>query len=290
MNPRIRFIALTATLLASGAAVYFGKLEREVSFDAVLELWADVLHDADKSVVQVVRVSAGEEMALGRSLAATYSGATAEDAAETAYVTAVAHRLLTALHRKNIDYHFHVLDSPEVNAFALPGGQIYVMRGLLDFVTSEAELAAVLAHEMSHVDLGHCVERYQYEVTLNRIGAADLGKAADLARRFATVPYNQFQETEADAEGLRLLIEARYNPEAAPRLFQRFAAGETAPSGDPVSAYFRSHPPSQERTARLAETLRKEQRAIAGQKFYEGRMNLRTRTPLEQQNLAEEWK
>lgn len=81
------------------------------------------------------------------------------DEALQAYVEKVGNAVAAASHRPDLDYTFTIIDSPEINAFALPGGYVYVNRGLLTYVNSEAELAAVLGHEIGHITARHAVQR-----------------------------------------------------------------------------------------------------------------------------------
>jgi len=101
-------------------------------------------------------------------------------------VNAVGAIVAQKVSRRGIRYRFHVIDSPGINAFALPGGQIFVTTGMMNFVQSEAELAAVLGHEMAHVDLRHCIERYQYEIHLRKAGAGEAGAVVEVAHRLTT--------------------------------------------------------------------------------------------------------
>ena len=81
-----------------------------------------------------------------------------EDEALLNYVREVGNKVAQVSHRPDLEYHFHVIDSPEINAFALPGGYVYINRGLLTYLKSEAELAAVLAHEIGHYKHNHIVK------------------------------------------------------------------------------------------------------------------------------------
>jgi predicted Zn-dependent protease len=191
--------------------------------------------------------------------------------------------------RRGIRYQFHLVESPAINAFALPGGHIYVTSGLLGFVESEAELAAILGHEISHVDLRHCIERYQYEAKLNKAGMPEVGAMVEIAHSLATFPFAHDQESDADAQGVRLSIEAGYEPDAAPALFRRMAAkagestrprattpaGEVAQSADEaLTAFFRSHPRSEDRARDLAALIAQQKSSMNGNSFYIGRQNL----------------
>ena len=84
-----------------------------------------------------------------------------------AYVQEVGQRVASHSHRSNIAYHFTVVDSPDINAFALPGGYIYIHRGLLAYLNSEAELAAVLGHEVGHVTARHSVQQQSQSTAWN---------------------------------------------------------------------------------------------------------------------------
>ncbi|NQD94203.1 M48 family metalloprotease, partial [Pseudomonas sp. CrR25] len=101
-----------------------------------------------------------------------------------AYVQQVGERVARHSHRSQLEYRFTVVDSPEINAFALPGGYIYIHRGLLAYLSSEAELAAVLGHEVGHVTARHSVQQQSQSSAWNILGQAvaigtGVGAAAD---------------------------------------------------------------------------------------------------------------
>jgi predicted Zn-dependent protease len=302
MGVRIRFTIVLALLIAGGVLASIGERNPDVSLASVREIWADVLRDADQVGLKVTRVSASEEMKIGDELNAA-GGSGVSDPAEEHYVIAVAARVLPHIRRPEIVYKFHIVDSPEVNAFALPGGHVYVLRGMLGFVESEAELAAILGHEISHVDLRHCIERYQYVAALKKVGAGELAPLAEIAHGLAAMGYTQYQELEADAQGQRLAIEAGYDPEAALRVFHRMELrfgtpaprraetpiGEVAQSiGQAIGSYFRTHPTSQERERKLADLVASDRRQLAGHTFYVGARNLLERVGRTEREYPEE--
>lgn len=300
---RISFYLVLALLLGCAAAVSFGQLDADVGLESARAIWADILRDADAFGLEATRVSPASEMQLGDQLAAQIANWAPEDPGATRYVQSVGATLLPGVRRKEIQYHFHVIRSPMINAFALPGGHIYVATGLLDFLRSEAELAAVLGHEISHVDLRHAISRYQYQLAARRIGAADAGAIVEIAHALVAIGYTQDQELEADASGERLAVEAGYDPDAMIPVFHRMQArfGErtraqaTTPAGeaggavaDLIGSYFRTHPPSAERARQLSSLLARNHRELAGKIVYRGLKNYRARVPRSAEEFPEE--
>lgn len=171
-----------------------------------------------------VLMSEDEEIALGRKLHPQVLKETEayEDAALQAYVQQVGERLARVSHRNNLIFRFTVLDSAEVNAFATPGGYIYITRGLMAYLNSEAELAAVLGHEIGHVTARHSV-RQQSTATTTGLLAAVIGAATgvqgagDLANVAGTAlvrGYGREHELESDRLGAEYLARAGYDPRA----------------------------------------------------------------------------
>ena len=180
-------------------------------------------------------MSEADEMRKGRQVANeiskaydTYDGLPALQN----YVNEIGQKLASNSHRPQLDYHFTVVDSPEVNAFALPGGHIYVTRGILAYLNSEAELAAVLGHEIGHVTARHSVQQYSAATAAN-VAAAVGGLVAgifvpQLGGQFAQgvqsllgvggsallSGYGRSHELEADRLGAEYLARSGYDPQA----------------------------------------------------------------------------
>ena len=139
-----------------------------------------------------------------------------------AYVSDLGQRIAAASHRPDLQYTFTVLDSEEVNAFALPGGYVYITRGIMAYLNSEAELAAVLGHEVGHVTARHAV-RQQTGATAAGVGATligiltgsgDLANLANMAGTALVRGYGRDMELEADRIGAEYLVRLGYSPEA----------------------------------------------------------------------------
>lgn len=153
-------------------------------------------------------------------------GGVYRDPALQAYVAEIGRTLVSVSETPTAPYTFTIIDSDEVNAFALPGGYVHVTRGLLALANSEAELAGVLAHEIAHVVARHPAQRYSRTLTVG-LGTAVLGAVAAAAGLPADIAdltavgaqaylqsYSREQELEADRLGGRYLRQAGYDPEA----------------------------------------------------------------------------
>lgn len=302
MRRRFTWLAVLAGLVVAAVAASLGSTDERVDLSSALELWSDLLRDTDGVGLQLTRMSDADEMRLGAELAGEMPRPEANVAVDEAYVTAVAATLTPHVRRRGIRYSVHVVDAPWVNAWALPGGHVYVTTGMLSFLQSEGELAAVLGHEIAHVDERHCVEQYQYALKLKKVGAQGPGAAVDFARMLVRIGYSKYQEVDADAAGLRLAMEAGYHPDAGAAAMSRMAASQhekpvaratTAVNevgralGDALGSYFESHPPSLERSRRLAALAARNRRRLAGD-CYTGKENLVRRIPRSTQEFPAE--
>src|SRR5947209_14770678 len=205
-----RLIALVLLLTVAGAALYYSerhKQETRVGPQALLNAMADTERELSRVPASVTRISDEEEIRIGDTLAQHYiSHSPGADTAMQNYVTAVGLKVAAHAHRK-LPYKFHYI--PEdylVNAFALPGGHVFIGKGLIQLMESEDELASVLGHELEHIDNYHCVERYQLQA---RAGA--LGELLALPVALFQAGYGKEQELEADRDGLWLAVMAGYS-------------------------------------------------------------------------------
>jgi predicted Zn-dependent protease len=139
-----------------------------------------------------------------------------------AYVAGIGGRLVKSSELPNLEFRFTVLNSPSVNAFALPGGYVYVTRGLLALANSEAELAGVLAHEIGHVTARHAAQRYNRAIATS-LGTAILGavvqspgvnQLAQIGGELFLKGFSREQEFQADTLGVRYMSRVGYDPEA----------------------------------------------------------------------------
>ncbi|MGB5246489.1 MAG: M48 family metalloprotease [Woeseia sp.] len=178
----------------------------------------------------------------------------------TAYVSSVGQRL-AAVSDRPLPYEFVVLNNSVPNAWALPGGKIAINRGLLTELNSEAELAAVLGHEIVHAAARHTARRMEQGMLLQGLVLAtavatsdsDYGNfavgGANLAAQLVSQKYGRSAELESDYYGMQYMARAGYNPEGAVSLQQTFVRLSEGRRTDWLSGLFASHPPSEERVA-----------------------------------------
>lgn len=145
-----------------------------------------------------------------------------EDQTLQDYVNEIGQKLARASHRPDLEWHFTVVDADDINAFALPGGYIYITRGIMAYLNSEAELAAVLGHEIGHVTARHQV-RQQTQQTLAGIlgagaaiftGSRAVADLANIGGQALLSGYGRDMELEADKLGAQYLANTGYDPQA----------------------------------------------------------------------------
>lgn len=193
-------------------------------------------------------------------------GGTLKDSAITSYVDRIGQRVARDTERPDVQYKFFVLDTPTMNAFALPGGYVYVTRGILSLANSEAQLASVLGHEIGHVTARHSAERYSHGVVTS-LGAAILSaaldsntaaQAASIGSELYMTSYSRKQETQADSLGIRYLDQSGYTPVAMAEFLNnlaRYTAFEAQESGrsNQSAGYFSTHPQTEDRANEAAQ-------------------------------------
>jgi predicted Zn-dependent protease len=197
-----------------------------------------------------------------------------QDARLQAYVDGIGQRLAQQSHRASLKWTFTVLDSPEINAFALPGGYVYVTRGIMAAMESEADLAGVIGHEIGHVTARHGAPRATRQQTagLGVLAATLLGAAVgvgDLAGQVSqgvaagyVANYSREQELQADRLGAEYLVRNRYNPRnmvdviGVLKMQERYAADRARAQGRQPAAgrdWLSSHPSNEQRLADITQ-------------------------------------
>ncbi|MFV0390022.1 MAG: M48 family metallopeptidase [Pyrinomonadaceae bacterium] len=202
--------------------------------------------------------SRDKEIALGRQLAAQVEqqAPMVDDPMVTEYINRVGQNLVLHSDAK-IPFTIKVIDSDEVNAFALPGGFFFVNKGLIIAADNEAELAGVMAHEIAHVAARHAMENAGKNQLLGYgllagmiltggIGGAIIQNTAGLAQAMAFFKFSRGSEKEADSLGVQYLYASGYDPTAMASMFEKLASQNKKKPGT-ISKLFTSHPQSVDR-------------------------------------------
>ena len=191
------------------------------------------------------------------------------DSALRAYVAEVGSRLVKVLDNPPVDFRFHLIDSPDPNAFALPGGYIYITRGLLVLVNDESELADVMGHEMIHVTKRHSVKQQNKGIlpAILQIPGAIIGIASPGLGNLINTPinfgsqiylssYGRGQEKEADRYGVKLASKAGYDPNKLAVILHSLSEEAERMTGETEKkSYLASHPYTPKREAYLEKEI-----------------------------------
>lgn len=221
----------------------------------------DKLRDIGKKLEPLKPASEKDEIDLGKDVAANLLGAAplVNDPALQSYVNKIG--LWIALHseRPNLPWHFGVLDTDGVNAFATPGGYVFITRGMLLRMRDEAELAGVLAHEISHVTEKHALNTMRKGALLGKAGEAlsrnkpDYAKLVSAGTEIFARGLDKEDEFAADRMGVVLASRAGYDPYGLPAVLLTLAS--INPKDDAVALMFKTHPDSETRLELLTTSM-----------------------------------
>lgn len=263
-----RVVTLSLILAIAMAGLYLaqrGKRRDAVSPDAIIDAAADFQRDVTRAPMHLTRLSDGEEIRIGDELAQCYIGEFPPESssmqATQLYVARVGARIAAHAGRR-LPYRFHLISDPNfINAFAIPGGHVFIGQGLINEMSTEDELAFVLGHEIEHIDHYHAAERVQIEARLHNLNLDALAAVAEIPLSLWQAGYTKDEEFEADREGLRIAAASGYSAQGAIIPLNRFVAlhrqyvihaetpteelGQVAIEG--LQGYFRSHPLPEER-------------------------------------------
>jgi predicted Zn-dependent protease len=235
------------------------------------------LVDTAKNVGKAVKeIDEPEEIAMGRDVASRLLGAAplVADPQLQRYVNSVGRWLAAQTERPDLPWQFGVLDHPNVNAFAVPGGTIFITRGLLDRMRNEAELAGVLGHEIVHVLRKHHLKAIQkgaqtalagdaLSTALKDRGGAARDKLIALGAEVYSRGLDKSDELEADRLGVVIAARAGYDAYGLPSVLQALQAMSAQDST--LALMFKTHPAPGERLDALSERMQPLLDAYAGQ-------------------------
>jgi beta-barrel assembly-enhancing protease len=224
----------------------------------------------------LILISTNEEISIGQKLAAQVDSTekVLPDNEVQDYVNGVGQKIAKVSDRKDLPFHFKVLESKEINAFATPGGYIYVYSGLLKILDDEAELAGVLSHEISHVVARHGVKKLQQVLGVQVVLSIALGSSSQLSQDLVSTSigiilqgYSRDNEFEADQFGTFYLEKAGYNPEGMAELLGKLdKLSDKEPTF--IEKLAASHPPTKERITRVEKEIAGFGQKAEGLPFY----------------------
>lgn len=215
---------------------------------------------------QLAFYNEAQEIELGREADAEIASSIGlyDDPELQAYVERLGKELAAQSERPNLPWSFKVVDDPAVNAFALPGGYIYVTRGLISHMASEAELSGVIGHEIGHVTARHGVNQASKQmlamlglgvVALVDDDLADVAGAASLGLGLLFLKYGRDDERQADDLGLRYMTHAGYDPREMPGVFTVLQGVQTVEGAGGLPNWMSTHPDPGARRDRMQQAV-----------------------------------
>jgi predicted Zn-dependent protease len=226
---------------------------------------------------QLALISEGQEVSMGREAHPEILSrfGVVEDKALQEYFSRIGQELAKISHRPDLEWHFTIVDSPVVNAFAVPGGFIYLTRGILQHMNNEAEMAAVLGHEIAHVTARHSVTQISQGQLMNLgLGLGSIfstrfqqvGGLAQMGLEVLSLKYSRDHERESDQLGLEYMARVGYDPMQMSEFFQVFDAMREE-SGQAIPNWLATHPAPPDRIQMTSREAAEIKKASAGKDF-----------------------
>ena len=225
---------------------------------------------------QLMLLSESDEIQLGKSSDAEIvkQYGVYPDVSLSTYISDIGMKMAQLSHRPNLPYEFKVMDTPVINAFAIPGGYVYITRGILAYLNNEAELAGVMGHEIGHITARHSAEQYskaqlaQLGLGLGSVLSETFQKYAGIAQFGVGMLFLKFSrenESQADELGVQYSTEAGYDATQMANFFNTLDRMSPYGSQDGLAEWFSTHPNPEGRAVKV-ETEAKEWRQKTGNK------------------------
>ena len=228
---------------------------------SVCSLFAGCASNPVTGKSQLMLVSPNEEIALGQQYAPEIQkqlGGPIDNPRIQSYISGVGQKIARISHNPTLAYHFVAVNDESINAMALPGGYIFITKGMLAKLTTEAQLAAVLSHEIVHVTARHSADAMSKQIGMSILLSALSEKTsettatiAQLGAQILDLKYSRTAEYEADTFGLDYMVRAGYDPNAMYRMMQMLNAQNNR---RPIE-FFSTHPNPENRMENIQEKL-----------------------------------
>ncbi len=211
---------------------------------------------------QLALMSESQEIAMGQESHPQVLSefGSVDDAALQEYFSGISNTLAKASHRPDLPWHFTIVDSPVVNAFAVPGGYVYLTRGIIEHMNNEAEMAGVVGHEIGHITARHSVTQISQGQLMNLgLGLGTIfssrfrqvGGLAQMGLQVLMLKYSRDHERQSDQLGLEYMAKCGYDPEEMSKFFQVFV-GMREETGQSIPNWLSSHPSPPDRIQRTS--------------------------------------
>lgn len=263
------------------------------SFAPAYSMAGQATKTADRVFTHMLPIDSLDEGALGDRIAEIYKYQTDTGSSDAYYIRKLMSEI-AMFKKKPFKFRAYVLNTEVPNAFAMPGGIIVVTRGLLNTLESEAQLIAILAHEMGHVEIGHCLDAVKFSLLARKVNLPPLGQLADMTTRLLLKhTYSKTEEDEADAYAFKLLLQTSYNPSALGEAFRLLL--ENTPDSEPryeaniVYDYVMTHTPTEIREDRYRTKANMWWQDHVNVSRYNGVQNLKLRMTFSSGSYASEW-
>ena len=252
---------------------------RRRSFPLLIAAWTGLACATNPATggKELILISESQEIAMGQGYDKDVAASIGlyADSGMQRWIQPFGAQLAATSERPNLPWTFHVVDDPVVNAFAIPGGYIYVTRGILAHLNSEAELAGVVGHEIGHVTARHSVSQMskqqlaQVGLAIGSIASPDFERYAGLASAGLGVLFLKFSrdaESQADHLGLRYMRRANYDAREMPHVFEMLTRVSQAQGGGRVPEWLATHPNPENRRGRIEQEIASGPQDFAGTK------------------------
>ena len=243
---------LLKTVFLSLMIFCFGSTAIRSQDDLLKELLntADILNE---TLLEVTALSDEEENSIGVELDKQISQNLKIVKERKFNLKRIFKNMMRYIDRTNINYGYKVVETDEVNAYAIAGGRMFFNTGILDFLETEDEIAFVMAHEIAHNELRHCIKRVQYAAIASSIDPS-FGEIVQLAYGIYLMPFTKYDEYEADELGVWLMKKAGYDKQGAVDFFTKLEELEKEygiDKRDAVNDFISSHPTARARRDRV---------------------------------------
>jgi beta-barrel assembly-enhancing protease len=272
------------------------KTPLETTLSPAFQLFGKTTKSISSAITKVMPVDSIDEKEYGDVIAEKYGLGTDTSCKEYKYLNNIM-RGLSPYIKKPFNYRVFIADDSAPNAFALPGGVIFVTKSLLVTLKSESELAAVLAHEMGHIEKSHCMDAVRFQLLSRKIGSESAGKLADIAMNLLLRhSFSKTQEGEADEYSYTLILNTKYNPSGVGKAFLSLMeyindiSHRQLKRANILRDYFSTHPEMEIRHEKYIESARIWWKKNPIEKRYAGVENLKIKISYyERSDFPNEW-